>query len=450
MLTRPWRFLVFLTFSIFLFAADILAEMAPDHPDQIWQVGARRWTIAQEQLFAQWVEHTINEDFFIRYNIPVDCADVPYAIRWIYARIAHLPAAVTTAEGTLLGHWSTAWSNLPTGNEWHRDQRFRQSLLTVLQATSTKTLPHDIYPIGITAGSLSAGAVFIEDGHSGMVGNIIQDGSTYSPIQTWEATLPRKVTKLRQSNYFSPGADKASGTGLMRFRWPVFAGGRWQYPRELEQPYYSLEQYHEDFCNTGEAFDKAVARRIDPKHYDPEKKAHLIIESLHRYLLERVDLVKAGFKHCRKLNCPEDSYLWEVYSTPSRDDMIDFKIIQLQNLIRDHALDQQKIAEIMEKIVLPIVGGAGGRTVTLQYVMENHTWLSHNPEDSIEARWGLAKCDMIRSRIQDSHVGLKFAEQTYRNTDPSYADRRREHLIQELESLHRHAIFAGCDQPDKR
>jgi len=36
-------------------------------------------------------------------QIPVDCADVPYATRWIYARIAHLPAAATTRDGKLIG-----------------------------------------------------------------------------------------------------------------------------------------------------------------------------------------------------------------------------------------------------------------------------------------------------------------------------------------------------------
>jgi hypothetical protein len=54
------------------------------------------------------VEKNITEDFFIRYKIPIDCADVPCAARWIYARIAHLPAAASTKEGKLIGKWQIA------------------------------------------------------------------------------------------------------------------------------------------------------------------------------------------------------------------------------------------------------------------------------------------------------------------------------------------------------
>jgi len=88
--------------------------------DQVWEVGDRRWTVEEERGFEKWVEETITEDFFIRYQIPTDCADAVYAIRWIYARINHLPAAATTREGRWIGHWSTEWKHLPTHPEWHR------------------------------------------------------------------------------------------------------------------------------------------------------------------------------------------------------------------------------------------------------------------------------------------------------------------------------------------
>ena len=270
-------------------------------------MGERRWDSTQEQRFAEWVEKTITEDFFIRHNIAVDCADVPYAIRWIYARIAHLPAAVTTGDGHLLGHWSTAWENVPPAKEWYLDRRFRQSLLAVLRKTSTRTLPLDTYPIRITAQSLFAGAVFIGEGHAGIVGRIVLDGSTYSPVQTWEATLPRKVTQLRQRNYLAASVDRDAGNGLVRFRWPVFDGGHWQYLPSRNHPFYSLEQYSQDFCRADELFDQAVARRIDPKQYDPAIKTRLIIDSIYRYLLVRVPLVNEGFNRCRQKNCREGS-----------------------------------------------------------------------------------------------------------------------------------------------
>jgi hypothetical protein len=74
---------------------------------------------------------------FIRYKIPTDCADAVYAIRWIYARIAHLPAAATTKDGRRIGHWSTDWKHLPTHPEWHMDERFRAALLYLFPRTWT-------------------------------------------------------------------------------------------------------------------------------------------------------------------------------------------------------------------------------------------------------------------------------------------------------------------------
>jgi hypothetical protein len=73
-------------------------------------VYGRGWTLEREIEYEEWVDANMTEDFFIRHKIPVDCADVPYAARWIYARIAHLPAAATTKDGKLIGHWSMNWS----------------------------------------------------------------------------------------------------------------------------------------------------------------------------------------------------------------------------------------------------------------------------------------------------------------------------------------------------
>ena len=123
-------FLVLL--SIILVSAPCFGQPLTESPDQIWEVGDRRWTVEEERQFGEWVDENITEEFFLRYRIPTDCADAVYAIRWIYARITHLPAAATTIDGKVIGHWSTDWKDLPTDPEWHRDQRFRAALLALL------------------------------------------------------------------------------------------------------------------------------------------------------------------------------------------------------------------------------------------------------------------------------------------------------------------------------
>ncbi len=432
--------IIYLAIFIFVWTGDCFSKTA-ESQGQVWEVGTRRWDVADEHRFADWMEKTVTEDFFIKHRIPIDCADVPYALRWIYARIAHLPAAATTRDGRLFGNWSTTWKNLPSNSDWSRDRRFRAALLHMLEVTTTETMPADTYPIRISADTVLAGTVFLANGHAGIVGHIVRDGSMFSPIQTWEATLPRKIRKLRQKSYFFTWPDEDAGTGLVQFRWPVYSDGHWHYLPKREQPLYSEEQYNQGFYHKGELFDEAVARRIDPTKYDPVKKAGLIIGSIYRYLEERIPIVQAGYRRCRHAKCNEGSSLWEIYSTPGRDDMIAFEIEHLEKLIEDNGLDEKALQKTMEKMTLPI---KKGWTVTLNYVVQNYRWMSHDPGDPIEARWGLNKCGMIRSQMQSTLQSMQFVEHTYRATDPDYADYSSRLRFTELKSLQKQGTDAGC------
>jgi hypothetical protein len=244
------------------------AETMKESPSQIWTVGDRRWTVEDEVRYGQWVEKNITEDFFIRYKIPIDCADVPYAVRWIYARIAHLPAAATTKDGKLIGHWSTDLGKLPTHPEWHKDVRFRKALFHMLTETTTRTLPLDTYPVRIDPESITPGtAFFITESHSGIIGRIILDGSSIHPLQTWEATSPVKFQKMSERDFLTPRPESTIYSGLVKFRWPVFENRQWRYLPVKEHPYYSLEQYSGSFTEEYTDFVEAVAKRIDPLDY---------------------------------------------------------------------------------------------------------------------------------------------------------------------------------------
>jgi hypothetical protein len=433
---------IFLVFGV----AGGVPDAALGHPlresvHQVWQVGERRWTVEEEGRYAQWVEETVSEDFFLRYQIPVDCADVPYALRWIYARIAHLPAAATRWDGRLFGHWSTAWGHLPTHREWHRDRRFRAALQSVLSETNTGSLPADTYPIRIDRKSVQPGTVFfVAESHAGVVARIVLNGSTVDPVQAWEATLPPKIRKLSPRNFFATVPDASAGSGLVKFRWPVPHGDRWAYLPAREHPFFSEEQYGPGFMRAGESFDEAVAERIAPTPYDPGEKAEKVVHSLHRRLAERIPLVLEGYRRCREGGCPEGSPLWEVYSTPGRDEMIVFMVDHLRKLLAN-LVDQEGILREMKGITLPITRD---QTVTLYEVFLNYHWLSPHPGDSVEARWGLRKCEMIRARLGELVRSLAFIERRYRDNDPGYADfaRRRQFLI--LLDLHAEGEQAGC------
>jgi len=387
---------------------------------QVWKVGERRWTVAEEHRFANWVDKNITEDFFIRYKIPVDCADVPYAVRWIYARIAHLPVAATTKDGQLIGHWSTEWGKLPTHPEWHKDVRFRKALLHMLSETTTRTLPSDTYPVRIDPDSITPGTVFlVTESHSGIIGRVILDGSTAHPLQTWEATTPVKLQKMNKRNFLTTRPESTIYSGLIKFRWPIFENGHWKYLPAEEHPFYSLEQYSPSLSEGYADFVEAVAKRIDPMDYDPWDKMEKVLDNTVQYVKERVPIVLEGFQRCHKGGCSEGSDLWEIHSTPGRDGWIVLLMDHLHHLIELNHLDNDAAREMMEGIVIPV---QKGESVSFYHLYQNYLWLSPNPEDSIEARWGLRKCDMIVSQMQSAHRSMDFIEKTYRKQDPQYAD----------------------------
>ncbi|MGZ3512452.1 MAG: hypothetical protein ACXU93_00765 [Thermodesulfobacteriota bacterium] len=412
---RFWVGLIILFFSIPSFA-----ETAKESPLQVWKVGDRRWTVEEEHRFGRWVEKNITEDFFIRYKIPVDCADVPYAVRWIYARIAHLPAAAITKDGILIGHWSTKWGKLPTHPEWHKDARFRKALLHMLTETTTRTIPLDTYPVRIDTDSITPGTVFfITESHSGIIGRVVLDGSTVHPLQTWEATSPVKLQKMSERDFLTTRPESTIFSGLVKFRWPVFENGRWKYLPVGAHPFYSLEQYSASFSEDHADFVEAVAKRIDPTDYDPWEKMEKVLDNTVQYVRERVPIVLAGYERCHRGGCPEGSDLWEVHSTPNRDGKIILLMDHLRHLIESTHPHQNAVKEMMKEISIPI---QKRQSITFYHLYQNYHWLSPHPDDSIEARWGLRKCEMILSQIRTAEKSIAFIESTYRKKDPKYAD----------------------------
>ncbi len=388
--------------------------------DQIWEVGDRRWTIEEERKFEKWVDETITEDFFIRYGIPTDCADAVYATRWIYARIAHLPAAATTTDGRLIGQWSSDWKHLPTDPEWERDERFLAALFYLFPRTWTGTLPLDTYPVRVSPDSVRPGTLFlVTESHTGIVGHVFRDGSQAHPLQTWESALPVRVQKLKLRYFFSPKPEYKARSGLVRFRWPVCENGEWKYLPVKEHPFYSEEQYSPSFYNGTDDFLAAVAKRIDSTERAPEEKIEKETETVARLLKERVSIVREGYECCRDASCPEGSELWEIHNTLGRDGMISSLMDDLSQIIIRNHLDQQKIKERLESISINI---SEQHSVTAYQIYQNYLWLSSDPEHSIEARWGLKKCEMIDAQTRATHDSIAFIDRMYRRKDPKYAD----------------------------
>jgi hypothetical protein len=438
--------LLIIAFLIFSIASPAFGGTVKESSSQVWNVGDRRWTAEEEALFGKWVEESITEDFFVRYQIPADCADVPYAIRWIYSRIAHLPAAATTKDGKLIGHWLADWRHLPTHAEWHKDLRFRKALFHVLSETTTRTLPLDTYPIRIDRESVIPGtAFFVTESHSGVIGQVFLDGSQAHPLQMWESTVPAKIQKISVKNFISTRPESTTYSGLVKFRWPVQENGKWQYLPAKQHPFYSEEQYSSAFYEGYADYVEAVAKRIDPTEYDPWEKMEKVMNTTARYLRQRVGIVLDGYQRCQKGGCPEGSELWEIHSTPGRDGMITLLMDHLKNLIESNHLDPEAVRKKMEGIYVHF---SEDRSVTFYHLYKNHLWLSPHPEDSIEARWGLAKCELILRQVKSARNSITFIEKTYRKRDPKYADFSSQQQLEILIRLNEEWMNSQCKESD--
>jgi hypothetical protein len=417
-----------------LFAAVTQAE--------VWHA-LHEWTMEEELRFAAWVSEYVDESFFLNHRIPVDCADVPYGLRWIYARIRRLPAAATGKYGSFVGHWSTEWDHIVSYSRWDRDPRFRHALFAVLAMTTTESIPNDTYPIQVLPGYVTPGTVFLTtEAHTGVIGRIVRDGSTIHPLQTWESSLPVKRQQLKMRDFLMHSPNAANQSGLLKFRWLERVNGQWRYINRQAQPVYSEEQYGPAFYEETAVYADAVAKRIDPREHDPREKANRVLDLIIKMLDERVPIVLSGYGYCSEKPCPEGSDMWEAYSTPLRDRKIRLLFWYLDSILQEHGLDSRPLLARMETTAFDI---GNKRTIDLLHIYKNREWLSYDPDDPIPMRWGLMKCEMIRSKLKTLRDAITFVEDTYAEEDPAYARRIITQYEKDMEKLRREQQRSHCE-----
>ena len=99
--------------------------------------------------------------------------------------------------------------------------------------------------------------------------------------------------------------------------------------------------------------------------------------------------------------------------------MVTLLMDHLHKIIESNQLDPERVREKMEGIHLKI---SKDLSITFYHLYQNYLWFSPHPEDPIETRWGLRKCDLIFSKIRHTKTSIAFIEKNYRRRDPRYAD----------------------------
>jgi hypothetical protein len=230
----------------------------------------------------------------------------------------------------------------------------------------------------------------------------------------------------------------------VKFRWPISENGEWKYLPVEEHPFYSEEQYNSGFCEGSADFVETVARRIDPTNHAPMEKMVKVIGTIAGFLRERIPIVLAGYEQCGNGGCPEASELWEIHNTAGRDGMIVSLMDHLSQIIESNHVDPERMKGMMEVIPIDI---SEDRSVTLYHVYQNHLWLSPHPGDSIEARWGLKKCETIHAQTRTTNDSIAFIEKTYGKKDPNYADFTIRTQRQLLGRLNEEWTRSECKEP---
>ncbi|AUN99712.1 hypothetical protein DOM21_02230 [Bacteriovorax stolpii] len=363
----------------------------------LW-VATNQWSDYWEERYAQWLQSEITSDFYMKYNIPTDCADALIGYRWIFARIYSLPVANTVSDtGSLFGQFSMRkqWENLPTSANWYDDQLFLAALNYVMDMTSTRTvMATDGFPVSVTRKGLQAGTFIVSQtngsGHMRTITENYFDDPSQLPLFTHSSTAPREVRPLYREAFVDQAWPIRGTREILAFRWPVVSRNSWTLTPKQNDPRYSTEQFDQGLQGKYYSFIQFVISRVKP-NYDPFSLIDTGIIDLVNYTNMRVKIVRDGYEFCRSHNCNPGTQGYEDWSTPNRDSKYVIKFAEIEDLVK--AFDpmypglMQHWQDALDGTVLDIEGYSLS-LARLRNIFEKKL-ASYNPKDSILRRWGL-------------------------------------------------------------
>jgi hypothetical protein len=357
----------------------------------IWAV-TQQWSIAWEDKFHQWVAAEFDKDFFVKYKIKTDCADVAFALRWIFARMHGLPAANTMAGSHVIfsqDSMKTEWQSLPTAKVWHQDKRFLAGLEYILRHAFTGTLNIDGYPIEMTPRAFKVGTIHLAGGHTMIISKIDRSGKA-APLWKLSSTVPAEVRTLFEEVMIDPIHTEMSSGGFLRMRWPQMVQGKWVLIEKDKMPLYSLEQYTPEFTAEAGNFTLSIVKRLGIQ-FNPKAIIQNAANGLISALQARVPIVQQAYAFCKVNDCTEGSFNYEEHSTPTRDGRIVKSFQTVESLVYefitfDHTLEQFW-NEFLDLTDLTIEGET--KTLAEYRNLFQRGLTSYHPDDTVAERWAL-------------------------------------------------------------
>ncbi|MCB0349908.1 MAG: hypothetical protein KDD38_01920 [Bdellovibrionales bacterium] len=362
----------------------------------IW-AGQNNWSQAWEQKFSQWLTAEAQDPhFFVKIGVSVDCADVVYGLRWIFARQNDLKMAVHSHEGIFTNESENElWSHLSTDSDWRRDSRFLSSLDWVMRRTYTKSLLLESYPVEISADAFQAGTMYvnIENGHHAqIIVSTDYKNKKNMPLRFLVGTVPRSKNPLKLVNYWAGHQSTDQKSGFRKFLWPVKQNGVWSFTRPDQMPHYSLEQYDPDLMNGSSlTYSGYIYQKIKP-NLNNLAKIERGLEELVEYIQSRVQIVEDGYQFCvNRPSCRDvASQDYDDWSTPSRDARIADLFVEVTTDVNNS--NDKKANRLWKKFTENTeVFRFEGQPISLAEIYEiwSEKLYSSEPYDLPARRWGL-------------------------------------------------------------
>jgi len=371
--------------------------------ETIWDA-KNEWNEHYEKLYSNFVHENATTQFLRKHHIKIDCADLAFVLRWIFARIHYLPMASHSASLTqLITHRSVKeeWLTLPKHEDWSQDQRFRTALQFVLNSTFTHSLYEDLYPFRITQENIRPGIVSLEiRTHSGHT-VVLKSKSTHIATDPGEAvygnTPAREAVYTASATYLERYDNPADG-GTFYYRTPKMnSDGNITLVKKEEMPDYSLEQYSEEFKKKSHGFHVFILSAEFYFGVAPDFAVYVeqAMKEVLRQIDDRVKIVNEGYRYCKKNDCSPNTQAYDDWSTPSRDARIMRGIDLVQTFAGWSYQTPQgkKTNQVLKRYYkTEIIEDEYDNVLTYYDYYDNSTWgnrISSDPRESISRRWAL-------------------------------------------------------------
>lgn len=308
----------------------------------VWNT-ENKWSTEYENKFAEFIKST-PIDVFKNPNsyaagIATDCADAAYTLRVLFAAREKLPVKFQNSDR--LSNNSTEFDSITD------DQlRLRKFVQLVNRETDTGTVTQDSYAVEVNRASIRPGTMFLNVAPRGpnvapryRVGHVyyLQNVKENGQIKYISSTVPIAVRDLgvRIGIEFAPQDSRG---GYRNWKWPDSEERPGASDMQFRIANWHPDSYKDANSTLWDNWQEAVQSRIRTRLINTKERFEAASENLRSALNERAAAVQRGWDYYKRHYPNKNSCMskdeYDLYSTPSRDEKIQYEMLRFQNAAR--------------------------------------------------------------------------------------------------------------------